>query len=485
MNNLLCDRCPGRRTSVCLLAVVVFASLSFRLNATVPSPGPNSTTNTALNTWSFNNTNSWASDAGYTPISYTNLNGSVLGNGTAVVIDSPNTAWLRYNVNESGGATNLTVSQGTVTFWFAPNWVDTKNGGTGPGQSGRLIEVGTYTTNNSYGWWSLWLDSKGTNVYFSAQTNGSSATYISVPVSWAITNRWHMLTLTYSSTNSSFYFDGTLLTNGYAVTIWPGTNVLTNGFCMGSDSTGIAQAHGTFDDLATYNYPLDATTISAIYQSQSFYYYLNPLNRANFSTGPYTPTGTPIFDVISGSGSLISVGTSSNCTSSSSIWLTNVSATLATNGTMSVTFTIQGGSSSVLYDVFANAILGPTNAPANKWAWMGQGYTCNTYSITNLPVFSAYLLLGTPVDSDGDGLTDAYELLVSHTDPHNAYSAGDGIPDGWKVLFGVSTTDLSVAGKDPDLDGLSNWQEYLWGTNPSHAEGLGIWIGSPGVNGLP
>jgi hypothetical protein len=55
--------------------------------------------------------------------------------------------------------------------------------------------------------------------------------------------------------------------------------------------------------------------------------------------------------------------------------------------------------------------------------------------------------LGTPQDSDGDGLTDAYELLISHTDPNNPDTDGDGIPDGWSVLLGVNP--LSSLGTQP------------------------------------
>ena len=104
---------------------------------------------------------------------------------------------------------------------------------------------------------------------------------------------------------------------------------------------------------------------------------------------------------------------------------------------MNVTFTIEGGSNNVPYDVFANSVLGfGTNS--FPWAWMGQGYQCNTYMLTNLPNTSCFLILGTPQDSDGDGLTDAYELLVSHTDPHNPDTDGDVIPDAWEVLLGLN-----------------------------------------------
>ena len=76
---------------------------------------------------------------------------------------------------------------------------------------------------------------------------------------------------------------------------------------------------------------------------------------------------------------------------------------------MAMTFTIQGGSNGVPYDVFANSVLsfGSNGIP---WAWMGQGYHGNTYTLTNLPNTACFLILGTPQDTDGDGLTDAYEL---------------------------------------------------------------------------
>src|SRR4029077_3625161 len=85
-----------------------------------------------------------------------------------------------------------------------------------------------------------------------------------------------------------------------------------------------------------------------------------------------------------------------------------------------------------------NALIGPKNNTNYQWAWMGQGYSCNRYTLTNLPSGSAYLILGTPQDSDADGLRDAYELLVSHTDPHKSDTIGDGMLDGWKVVWGLN-----------------------------------------------
>ena len=74
-----------------------------------------------------------------------------------------------------------------------------------------------------------------------------------------------------------------------------------------------------------------------------------------------------------------------------------------TNGTMNVTFSIEGGTNGILYDVFANSVLSfGYLLPQVPWAWMGQGQTCQKYSLTILPNTDCFLILGTPQDSDSD-----------------------------------------------------------------------------------
>jgi hypothetical protein len=97
---------------------------------------------------------------------------------------------------------------------------------------------------------------------------------------------------------------------------------------------------------------------------------------------------------------------------------------------------------------------------------MGQGYRCTTYSITNLPLGAAFLILGLAQDSDGDGLTDAYERLVSKTDPNNPDHDGDGMIDGWEVINGLNPREDDSASSAVRLnyqyDG-SGWLTSLWG----------------------
>ncbi len=397
----------------------IFLLLLFPLAVVVraqPSPGDPPTYDW-LDCWAFSNTNTWPSERGHAPVSFTNLEVSPFGKGNALLLDNTNGAWLQYNVFEDDAATNLTVNEGTLMFWFAPNWSGTNQGGNGPGQWGRLIEVGSYTTNASYGWWSVYLDPDGANIYFSSQTNGAGQTHLSAPIAWT-TNRWHMIALTYSPTNSALYLDGELATNGLAVTYLPDADVLAEGFFIGSDNAGLTQARGMFDDISTYNFQLDAARISSTFSMESFFYYLNPLNSANISSADSNPSSSPgIYQAISGQGNLQFVGTVSNCVTSSNVWFTNIVATVAGNGTVNLTFTIQGGADFLPYDVFATTAFVGSSLTNAQWGWMGQGYHCNTYALTNLPSLSVYLILGTGQDSDSDGLTDAYEKLVSRTSP--------------------------------------------------------------------
>ena len=412
----------------------------------IPDPGAGSPA--WLNYWSFGNTTSWLNDRGYPPISFTNLSASPLGNWTALVLDSTNTAWLQYKVVEADGTNNLMLDRGSVMLWFAPAWSSTNAGGSGPGQWGRLLEAGTYTTNASIGWWSLYVDPAGVNLYFAAQTNGSEAMYLSAPIAWT-TNLWHLITLTYSATNSTLYLDGELATNGPGVTIWPGPTALTNGFFIGSDATGIAQARGLFDDLATYDFPLDANSIADMFGWSSFFYYFNPGNFANLVSAPSEPVYGSTFVAITGLGDLQQVSTNaSGCVINSNLWITNVVATPGSN-TMNLTFTIAGGSNGVPYDVFANSNLATASNTNYPWAWIGRGYHCSTYQLTNLPPTSAFLVLGHPTDSDLDGLTDAYELLVSKTNPANPDTDGDGMIDGWEVINGLdpNSNDAAQSGR--------------------------------------
>ncbi len=52
-------------------------------------------------------------------------------------------------------------------------------------------------------------------------------------------------------------------------------------------------------------------------------------------------------------------------------------------------------------------------------------------------------------------------------------TAGDGIPDDWKVAHGLDPNDPNVALEDPDDDGLTNLEEFQNGTDPHNPDSDG------------
>ncbi len=68
-------------------------------------------------------------------------------------------------------------------------------------------------------------------------------------------------------------------------------------------------------------------------------------------------------------------------------------------------------------------------------------------------------------DSDGDGISDDDEVLVTGTDPNNPDSDNDGLVDGVEVVNRMNPLD-----PDMDRDGVSDGQEVQQGTDPFFPE---------------
>ena len=47
-------------------------------------------------------------------------------------------------------------------------------------------------------------------------------------------------------------------------------------------------------------------------------------------------------------------------------------------------------------------------------------------------------------------------------------SDGDGVPDEWEATYGFGTNNIADGALDADDDGLSNWAEYVAGTDPTN-----------------
>jgi hypothetical protein len=114
-----------------------------------------------------------------------------------------------------------------------------------------------------------------------------------------------------------------------------------------------------------------------------------------------------------------------------------------------------------VYDLFAT-----TNLAPSAWQFVMRCAPGQTnLTVPNLSNPLEFFILGLTNSTTGDGMTDAFKLLVAHLDPNTFSSDGTGMSDGWEWQnFGHIGIDPNA---DPDGDGLTNYQEYMGNTNPN------------------
>ncbi|MGA2281106.1 MAG: hypothetical protein ABSG80_12470 [Verrucomicrobiota bacterium] len=117
-----------------------------------------------------------------------------------------------------------------------------------------------------------------------------------------------------------------------------------------------------------------------------------------------------------------------------------------------------------VYDLFST-----TNLAPSAWQWVLRCALGQTnLTVTNQPSPNCFYILGSTNDADGDSLSDAFEQLVSHTDPNKYSTDQSGMSDGWQwQSFGSISNNPNG---DPDGDGLTTMQEWQMrsaGYNPA------------------
>ena len=411
-------------------------------------PDPNDTpAPTPIGVWNFGSTD-WASAYGYLPTAYVGVSNVPSGAGSGVLVDSPEPAFLRFNVIEADGWTNVTLGSGGLMCWVTPNWSSVAAGGNGAGNDARLITVGNPNQPGSPEW-SLRVTADGNFIVFTV----NSIDILTAPICWD-TNQSpsHFIALSYSGTNTVLSIDKTNVATGQGI----GALAINPAQCqmaIGSDLAGNRQIHGVIARLATWDAPIDLDVIAQEYTLYSVFY-MGTIAQPHLLQAPSVPSpSTNYFNAITGTGNLIQVGTVP-VIYDSQVWITNLTAATATNGMRVITFTINGGADAP-YDVFVNSVLSfGSNGVA--WSWFGQGYHGCTYALTNM-VDTAFIILGTPTDDDGDGLTTAYENLVSKTDSKDANSNLDGLLDSWEVLLGLKNNLNSSSSRSAYFYDNGDW----------------------------
>jgi hypothetical protein len=237
-----------------------------------------------LGYWKFDTTQ-WKGEEGQVPFATDNIDNPTDWNFGALKLNT-GTSRLGYNAYQSDGMPDITRNEGTVRFWFKPNW----NSGTGPGVSSAcLLQMQTTSTTQ----WSLNLNAAGSQLTLSYPT---SHTLSSSTLSWTA-GGWHQIAVTYSgiATNVVIYVDGSAVTSTATSGVTWLSDVLSK-FTIGSASDGSQSANGRFDELETFNYVLSASDISSNYSATILLdsdgdtiSNLNELAATPNPTDPYNP----------------------------------------------------------------------------------------------------------------------------------------------------------------------------------------------------
>lgn len=338
---------------------------------------------------------------------------------------------------------NVAPAHGAVRFWLSPDWTSaaTNSSDTGPGHYARLLELVDLSGTLPVTRWSLYMNVGGDTIYLSGQAEGGVADLLEAPIEFHA-GEWRMITLCYSPTNTALWCDTNVVATGEGV-LAPTAAAANLGLVVGSDVFAANPAEGQFEELTTFDYWPNAA-------DQQFYFHgniddvaLGPISAEEEAALAEQRAEWKALMEAEGKGGggmamMLMSGGTTDCLTNVPLHITNsVCVFVDTNQGWTVTFDVQGTNAPA--DIFTTTNLIGNNVTNALWTWLERGPSCSTYQYTSRPDAGALFILGTPLDSDLDGLTDAYENLVSKTNP-NVWSQpdtdGDGLPDAWELAHG-------------------------------------------------
>jgi hypothetical protein len=410
-----------------------------------------------LEEWMLDRTN-WEGWRQELPLGFTNLNAVPSWLDFALSVDTNTTAYLNLPIYAADGYTNVTFDSGSVSFFCQMNWTSTSDGGAGPGAWAPLWQAGTFSSNNPSGCWSLAVSPDGNTLLFVTQTNGAGEVHAQIPIVWDAGD-WHNIVLTYCPTNCAIFLEGALVTNMPPIVYWPGPDVCSNGFYVGSDPTGTLQAHAQFQELETYGVPLDADFIQDNYNEVSGEILawggtLPAVGAGGIGVTTQAP-GPPILPGMGsgtngGGGFMPSFPPPTYHTNSATAYDQYTNFWLAVGMSSSnkqAAVTIQNTLSNLTYEILTNSVLDTNLADWGVW----QVLTA-----------SNSVIVAPPFAIGSNSMFFASQLVL--------ITGTNQIADWWQLkYFGHLGVDPYA---DPDGDGLCNYSEYILGSNPTNAHSM-------------
>ncbi len=211
-----------------------------------------------LGHWSLNDTN-WLSDAGDPPLIARDLEiaNSFDGNGIHFA-NTNNRAVLRIRERQvAGTGYNFDLTNGSIRFFYRPNWTGQAHNGTGPGSEITLLAIGDYTSPS--GGLQIDIDQSGNTLGVLMGDGKSVQKYYATVHLYS--NTWYHFGIHISSppVASSYrlrvtQFETTVL-DQTSTSPWllPTSAARLNGLSFGSCLDGSQPAKGSIDEIDTYS----------------------------------------------------------------------------------------------------------------------------------------------------------------------------------------------------------------------------------------
>jgi len=327
-------------------------------------------------------------------------------------------------------------TQSAVRFWLSPDWVGRSLGGSGPGRDAVLCQLVAADGKEVAVAWSLQVTPDGSTLVLKGAADAGPVELLRADIAWSATA--HCIGLNFGPGGTDLFVDGQWVAQGEGTLALPPR---VAGLVFGSAWDGAACAEADLEEIYVFGGPLSEAAMAFHYGAYASQAALGPISDAEWEAKQEAAALAKAQRealLASGMMEMLLLGATSQCITNTPVYLTNVLSVLDTNLGWTVTFDIQGGTNGLLYDVFSTTNLAGNSITNSQWTWLERGPTCSTYQYTNQPAALAFYLLGTPQDSDGDGLTDAFEQLVSKTDSGDPDTDGDGLPDGWEIEHGMN-----------------------------------------------
>jgi hypothetical protein len=438
--------------------MLVFCAL---LLLTVPAfcqSGPPPLPPSQLDRWILAGPN-WPDIFGDTPLGFTNLNTAPGWSraGTALSVDTnccP--AFLNLSLIDEGEP-NISLTSGTISFWFQANWSSATDGGDGPTNWATMLSVGNWSSNAAESAWTIAISPAGTNLVMEAQSSGSNQVVFNVPIDFDAGD-WHEICITYCLTNCCVFLEGQLVTNTGPINYFPSDSDCANyGLFVGSLSTnGECQAHGQFQDLVTYDGPLSADEIAQDYADTSAAI-LNSGESLPGSGGFHPDDGPPDpgsggSGGTGGSGSVSSYSIQSYTVTTNYLNYTNFWI-VVTNSPTNAFVSLESTLSNLTYEILTNSSLTTTN-------WHVWKTLLASNSITSEP----------PLTLASNAMFFRGALVWS--------TGTNGLPDWWQMEY-FGQLGVNPNG-NPAGDGINNLNKYLMGLNPNIAYISPLIVSPPG-----